>query len=191
MSIKEKLLQIQQEGEGLTNRIDQKRKLANLKFQVTQSGSAGIVAVNERDRKLSAALVDAGLLDMLSEAVDHIPMVKINIQLKPEEVGFNADFAIFLQWEQEGELGSPTDKSWKELGIFFGSDIITVRSNLFLSPVTSDFSIANRTLRPDDLKITAHYFDDDLKPEQWKDRERLEASIADALWMAGVRPTGG
>lgn len=167
MSIKEKLLQIQREGGGLTNRLDQKHKLKEFKDQLSQSAQEG---QSPNTRRLKEILVDAGIVDILTEVVDYIPFVEVsNIDIGGMDMEHSTNFAISLQWtEEKGELAY--EHPWK----------------VFCVTIMHDNTLNVYSTHGDEV-----LFSDILKPEQYSDRERLESSIADALWMAGVKPTGG
>ncbi len=180
MSIQERLSQIQREGEGLVNRIDQKRKLAELKNQLAQSSGIGKGRQIER---LRGILVDTGLVDMLVEAVDLIPKVDVICTDSSNPVPDpNGDWAIHMQWDQKGDVSAGITESWKEFELYVQQDKMFVYSRLYELPVN------NQHISYRYQMIKEEYFKDSLESEQWGNKERLESSIADALWKADIRP---
>lgn len=165
MSIREKLLQIQTEGGGLNNRFDQKHKLKGFKDQLSQSAQEG---QSPNTRRLKEILVDAGIVDILIEVVDYIPFVQVS-NLDIGSIEHSTRFSISLEWsEEKGELTYEHPRT---------ALVVTI--------------MPDNTLNVYSTHGDEVLFSNILKPEQYRDRERLESSIADTLWMAGVRPTGG
>lgn len=180
MSLKERLLKVQKEGAGLSQRVEQKKKLEMYKQQVNTVvvAKASPLLCTER------LLVTAGVLDILAEAIDYTKG-DVSCFITPalndpiRESGRCDSISIALQW---GDL----DSRWQELWV----NANTNTGRLDICAISNEFPVhsGGRYTFPYDPQIL---FNESLTREWWQDREKLESAMAEALWTTGIRIPNG
>lgn len=131
-------------------------------------------------------LVATGAIDLLLELLDYLPDPTCHIEPNPriltgENFVVPKEIRISTRWQKHVDVKF---LSYRELAIisFLDSTVITLSSRYSVMPVGN----VSKSLEFSILGSNKTFFEQTLQPEQWQDREMMEAAMADALWANGL-----
>lgn len=167
MNLKEALTLIEKDRKPLSSRLEQREKIEEFKQKLESSQEEGFLA------KIKDRALDTGLLELISEAFDYLPLDATFVVLEPSKNYQPANLVtIRILW---GPLDTRQFKA-VEIDFPLDSDEISINSG--------DFEILERV---GSVMRVGVDFAQSLSSTQWKNRDRITAGVADAIWSVGVR----
>lgn len=173
MSLTERFEQIKNEGEKVVVVMDERVRLSKLLDDVSKTDE-------ENNQKIRERLVESGLGEILSEAldlIDGIPELTTDQIWGAAVYGYNPHTNFYIGIRYDFEDVEQGGAKWRGVSLLLplnDEDAISV----------SSFTYSNVLVEHGASIEKIDIWGETLTREQWQNRDRLEASIATAIFKA-------